>query len=323
MFVRWLLFVLLVASARVVLGQMRPPPLHLEALTFDEGRGRLVLMGGVAFDSGRPLGYFGGTWEWDGTRWAMVVDSLGSPSVRHAHAIAYDREQRQVMLFGGAVDDTARCDTWSFDGTKWNRLNDSPCVTNRSAGASLVYHDRLRSMLLVDGPPSPPRDLTLRPLRLWRWSSNQWVLADSSGPRQGVSRVAYDEKRSVLVVPVFTGPDSGVWEWSRGGWKRAAATGPVARDRFGLVYDARTERVVLVGGLGPGRVFLDDAWTWDGSTWSRLSPDHARTPSARASATLLNDPRTGTLLYFGGTAKEGVSQDLWLLNRQGWRLWSP
>jgi hypothetical protein len=47
-------------------------------------------------------------------------------------------------------------------------------------------------------------------------------------------------------------------------------------------------------------------------------------PSARSHATLLDDRRAGRLLYFGGASDRGaIHRELWIFDRDGWRLWRP
>ena len=108
----------------------------------------------------------------------------------------------------------------------------------------IAVHGRM----LVDGTPEIPGD-SVRALRLWRWAGSQWSLLDSLGPRRsGWNRAVYDESRSVLVMPVFEGPDIGVWEWNGERWRKVVADGPSPRHVHALQYDPRRQRVVLVGG---------------------------------------------------------------------------
>ena len=46
-----------------------------------------------------------------------------------------------------------------------------------------------------------------------------------------------------------------------------------------------------------------DAWTWDGSTWTKQAP--ATSPSVRFEASMAYDAATGTVVLFGGTARHG------------------
>ena len=301
------------------------PGLHHESVAFDRDRGRLV----VVFGAGDSLK---GTWEWDGSGWAMVADSASSPTWRYGATMGYDSGHRRLMLFGGwrAYPQAPSgfrmfCDTWAFDGSRWTELSDGPCITTRVRNNSLVYDTRRRAMLLVDGTPEIPGD-SVRSLRLWQWSATGWSLRDSLGPRRaGWNRAAYDESRGVLVFPVFDGPDAGVWEWNGMQWRHVVADGPAPRHVHALQYDPRRRRVVLVGGQTVTRptTYLADAWTWDGARWTALTM--ADGPSARAGAALLDDSRNGRLVYFGGYAGPPMrlSPELWLLDEHAWRRWVP
>ena len=291
------------------------PALHGEALTADAARGRIVLFGGRT-----SRAWLSGTWEWDGRQWQRTVDSAASPPPRGGHALAYDGASRRVFLFGGMAGPSAvYCDTWTYDGARWSRADTRPCVTDRTRNASLVFDSRGRRMLLAEGPAVA--DETARPLRLWEWKSDAWTLLDSVGPRRiGFSAAAFDEARGMLVVPVlFGGPDAGVWEWNGRKWSHVRVQGPSTRQTYGLAYDARRRRVVLVGGQG-GRAgpYLDDEWTWNGAQWS-LTPRTRRTkPAGRGGATLLRNATGDGLLYFGGY-NDSLHADFWALDARGWR----
>ena len=112
-------------------------------------------------------------------------------------------------------------------------------------------------------------------------------------PRTGAA-AAYDEATGTIVM--FGGSDAAgvlgdTWTWDGQTWRlRHPAKSPPARE-FGLMaFDPAKQRIVLFGGaacappgpndpLGCGSqnqaTVLADTWTWDGSTWSQLSPRHS------------------------------------------------
>ena len=300
------------------------PPLHHESVAFDAARGRLVVYGGS--DSLK------GTWEWDGARWMQTADSASSPPPRGGATLGYDPSQRKLVMFGGWMGNPRTpefrlfCDTWTFDGRRWERVSDGPCITDRVRNNSIVYDVRRRALYLLDGTPEVDPD-TLRPLRIWRWAGNAWVIVDSSGPgRGGWDRGVYDPSRGVIVFPVFRGPDTGVWEWDGTRWRHLTPTGgPEARQVQALEYDPRRQRVVMVGGQTYDRPmkFLGDAWTWDGTRWTELTAPGA--PNERSGGNLVDDSARGRLLYFGGYRGPPMQllQELWFLDRDGWTQWRP
>ena len=77
----------------------KPSARSLHAMSYDTARGLTVLFGGT---SGTSLN--NETWEWDGTDWTQTALSSGAtPSIRYAHAMAYDSVYGVTLLFGGNV----------------------------------------------------------------------------------------------------------------------------------------------------------------------------------------------------------------------------
>jgi hypothetical protein len=304
----------------------RPLPVHLEALAFDAGRNRLVLFGGGPGMTGQVIRP-GETWEWTGQQWTIAVAGDAGPGGRAAHGMAYDPSLERVVLYGG-VRDTAYntrgvplCDTWMYDGRRWARAEHAGCVTLRAITAP-IYDPARRVLLLVEGGAEGQQQPG--PTKLWRFQDSAWVIVDSAGPRRGaLDRVAFDRARAVLVSPVFSGPDAGVWEWDGQRWAHRQTPMPPSRSRYSLAYDAESARVLLMGGRGgspPGP--LGDAWTWDGASWSQVPGDHplrSQAPPPRMSATLLENPTSRGLMLFGGVGASGALTDLWQFDRAGWR----
>ena len=98
-----------------------------------------------------------------------------------------------------------------------------------------------------------------------------------------------------------------VWEWDGADWSPVppAQPGgfsyqPTGRDGFVMVFDARTEHAVVVGGetaLG----CVDEVWSWDGTGWTRYFADAASVlPSPRVGAAAFADDATGALRLVGG-----------------------
>ena len=70
-----------------------------------------------------------------------------------------------------------------------------------------------------------------------------------------------------------------------------------------------------------GHNFQADTWTYDGTTWTKQSPTTSPPPLAAASMTF--DPRTNTLVLFGGVGGGVVHPDTWTYNGITWAKQSP
>jgi hypothetical protein len=290
------------------------PKLHGEAISYDSEHDRLIVVGGRT-----TKGPLEGTWIWDREGWRRLRDASSTPPHRATHAMGYNPDTRQVFLFGGMTRKPATllCDTWIFQHGAWRKAGAPVCLNGRSRHASLVYDSTRRTMLLVSGP-AIAGDSEPRATEIWRWMGERWVLVDRSGPRrEEFGSVAFDAERSLLVVPVlYAGPDQGTWEWDGTSWRRSTAARPSTRQTYGVTFDPRNRKVVLVGGQGSARgPYFDDVWTWDGRRWEETLTSGGFT--GRAGGALVAT-RSGELLYAGGYDIE-LRGEVWTLGAQVWR----
>jgi hypothetical protein len=71
-----------------------------------------------------------------------------------------------------------------------------------------------------------------------------------------------------------------------------------------MVYDPATQTTILFGGFNTDR--LSDTWSWDGTTWTQLSPPQS--PGAVSTAWQAGyDSASQQLLLFGGDGSGGFS----------------
>ena len=127
--------------------------------------------------------------------------------------------------------------------------------------------------------------------------------------------MAYDLATRSTVL--FGGANSGTtygdtWNW-RGGWLQLSpATSPSPRLGAGMAYDGAAGNIVLFGGqssLIPAGTYLNDTWTWDGTTWTQQFPPVS--PPARSAMGMVYDVATKTVLGFGGANSGGILDDTW------------
>ena len=111
------------------------------------------------------------------------------------------------------------------------------------------------------------------------------------------------------------------WDTSPNGWRmQTPAVSPTPRIGASLVYDAAHRQVLLFGGrAGDVRnkgALLNDAWLWDGTTWSQATP--ASSPPARRSTSLAYDAARQQVVLFGGLTGAGDIDDTWTWSGSAW-----
>ncbi len=81
-------------------------------MAYDASIDRVVLFGGADWS-----GHFSDTWEYDGAQWVETT-GFQRPEGRQLHAMAYDAQRHQVVLFSGYYYDGATLtpfwDTWAY-----------------------------------------------------------------------------------------------------------------------------------------------------------------------------------------------------------------
>ena len=307
-----------------------PPPLHEEAVAFDVTRQRLVLFGGTRQDSAAPGGYanIADTYEWRSGEWRRTTASAEGPGARTVATMAYDPVRRTVVMLGGAAgpwDGSTPIrqlnDVWIYRGDGWEKTADAPVAYNTRLVTGTDGLLLVGFAGLFNFSPGPSPDPLMR-VSIWKSRGDVWEFADSSGPRTtGPPRPAYDATRNALVIPIFDGPDAGVWEWNGSAWRHTrTTTGPVPRTRFLVAFDERSSEVVLFGGNATDGALFNDLWSWTGTRWRHLPSGNAPAPSARYDGTLLWEPRAHRLLLIGGMGDDDrMQRDLWAHTDDGWR----
>jgi hypothetical protein len=233
-------------------------------MVYDSRRRRIVLFGGSHQDA--PLG---DTWEYDGTAWTRR--STWGPAPRAAFGMAYDSARGRVVLHGGSqgVGLTVFEDTWEWDGEKWLRV--ATTGLPRNSFHKMAYDARRRRIVSFGGRGAGGET--------WEWDGRAWTQVHASGPpARDHHAIAYDSKRDRVVVfggssqPGGTDYFRDLWAWDGSRWTALGAD-PNISPRGGLpgmTYDARRDRLVLVGGGGSlSATHYAGTWEWNGDAWQR------------------------------------------------------
>jgi len=151
--------------------------------------------------------------------------------------------------------------------------------------------------------------------------------------------MAYDPATSTMLL--FSGGDQtgyldDTWSWNGTTWiQLSPAASPPARTGAPMAYDAATGTVLLFGGMGllttgppayrGGYGGLSDTWSWNGTTWTKLSPASNPGADSLESDSMAYDPATRTVLLFNSAECNscGDQGQTWSWNGTTWTRLSP
>ncbi len=270
-----------------------------------------------------------------------TIDNVDSPAPRASHGMAYDTESDQVILFGGATGSSHQFgDTWAydFDLNTWTNMNPAGGPSPRSAHA--MTYDAVADRVILFGGVNVGGGTTFVELNdTWSYdfNTNTWenrnpVVAPS--PRLG-HRMAYDiQSGHTVLLSGHRGQglgtlfhDTWAYDFFANEWTdMASSPNPAAGNDGSLVYDAESDRIIMFGGDGPGRLtFFDDTWSYDfeSNTWSDSNP--SQRPSPRSLHGMAYDADSDRTILFGGDSGSGGNDETWALhlNLSDWREMSP
>jgi hypothetical protein len=173
------------------------------------------------------------------------------------------------------------------------------------------------------------------------WLSFSFLLAcgSSSGPQPGDiglrvgHSMTYDatahrvlEFGGIGVEGGASGLRASLWSWDGARWTRidAGSGGPAARVDAAFVYDAVSQRPLLLGGrLGraPDATPLKDVWEWTGTAWAGRADS---LQVARAHAAIAFDATRQRVVLYGGLDPVSGQEaaDLWELARTPGAVWT-
>ncbi len=268
--------------------------------------------------------YPGETWSWNGTTWTELHPPA-SPPARADAPIAYDAATRTVLLFGGegmisAGEYGGLSDMWSWNGTTWTKLS-PPASPGGSDDDSMAYDPATATVLLFRDGCCGSAGQT------WSWNGTTWsrLTPPVSPPHSDGSSMAYDPATAtvLLLLGYDYSPDQ-TWSWNGTTWSRLTPTAsPPVDNGWSMAYDPATATVLLFGGISSDpstasamspAIALGGTWSWNGTTWTKLSP--ATSPPPRSGASMTYDPATEAMLL-SGNGDDGQFNDTW------WTLKGP
>jgi hypothetical protein len=218
-----------------------------------------------------------------------------------------------LVILAGVVTDDARLGSGLRAASTPNPLSvihwtnmDPKVAPSARENFATAYDSAADRMILFggfDGSPDGSDETWAYDLESNRWSN----LAPAVHPDSGwAHRAAYDSHSQRMIM--FGGYDDVTSTYTNETWafdfanntwtNRHPSISPTIRSRQAMAYDARSDRVILFGGLG--MAYERDTWAYDytRNVWTNLSP--ARPPPARRNAGMVYDSVADRVILFGG-----------------------
>jgi cysteine-rich repeat protein len=240
--------------------QPAPPPERLPGITNGAGLSGAAMVndplhGRVLLFGGRKAGgaaHLPNTWSFDGSNWSVIATA--GPNPRFDHAMAYDVERDQLVLFGGVVGSSTTSDTWLFDGITWTIAT----VLNPPARRqhAMAYDMKRKRVVMFGGSPNGG-SLSGCGTCLsdtWEWDGAVWtqITTATTPPALAGARLAYDYSIEKLVMfGGWSGNAAVASTWTYDGidWHLETLLGsPDPRAYGALVWDSARRHLVYAGG---------------------------------------------------------------------------
>ncbi|MHA2250477.1 MAG: Kelch repeat-containing protein, partial [Candidatus Kariarchaeaceae archaeon] len=256
------------------------------AMDYDVESDRIILFGGwhkvTAGDAVYEAGGVGDTWSYDyeTNTWTNMT-TIDSPSFRGSTALAYDKSNDKMILYGGfdssmytgASSIPFNQDTWAYDYNTNTWMNMSPSISPPPLGNhELVYDAESEKIVLFGG----------RKCQSCQFLSETWV---------------YDYNDNV-----WTNMNPQIY--------------PTARLVASMVYIPNLDRIVLFGGLRTFSSYLQDTWSYDYNSNKWLDMNSPSPPAKRFDHSFNYDSESNVVILFGGKMSGGPVVETWEYNYQ-------
>ncbi len=279
-------------------------------------------------------------------RGEWVTDSVAGegPTERWLVGAGTDLERDLAVTFGGASGTTLPChsDLWVLrnlsgraDVPRWQPVSVIGPQPSPRADVHAFFDASRRELITVGGTDCVDRYFP--EVWLFRFADStltrgSWVQVpvplDRPSPEPRTNFIAeYDADHGRLIlyggrvagalngdIWVMSGVHGGPVEWT----KRRCADEPPPRAHAASVWDARTETMLLIGGIGPKERELAETWRLSVPAadarcrWERLETG-AEHPVARYASTAHFDPRERRVILYGGMVGAAAIADVWTI----------
>ena len=208
--------------------------------------------------------------------------SANAPTPRYQHAMAYDADRGQVVLFGGWAGSPSN-DTWVWDGTNWTQKSPANSPPQRFYDA--MSYDATHGQVVLFGGTDGSSTFN----DTWVWDGTNWTckIPANSPSALDYHAMAYDAARGeVVLFGGWVGSFSNdTWAWNGTNWtQKSPANSPTRRFLHAMAYDTARGQVVLFG--GSDGLLRNDTWVWSGDSPPPTGSISVTTNLAAASFTI-------------------------------------
>ncbi len=275
-----------------------PPPRVWAGMNYDPESERVILFGGwPALNDVWAYDFLNDTWT------HMAPES--PPSPRYSCGFAYDSESDRIILFGGAMSVAHFDDTWAYDfnANSWTKMNPEVSPSPRHV-YSMVYDSESDRVILFGGDHPFLSDTWA-----YDYNANTWVEMErlvSPGGRI-FSAMAYDsESDRIILFGGLTADSTGnnetwAYDYDSNTWAEMTPIGsPPPRSGSFMVYDSRSDRIIMFGGYLEGGPRASDTWAYDynSNTWGEIVAVYH--PPARNHHQMAYSETADLVILFGG-----------------------
>ena len=295
---------------------------YKHTMAYDSDRGKMLVFGGYATDTGRDQSDL---WEWDGTTgvWTDRTPPGLSPGPTQAAVLAYDERRARAVMFVGEDDSTGGTGTWEWDPATSYWLDRSPPGGSPSPPGRdffMMAYDAGRARVVLFGgtaTTSPYGGLN----DTWEWdgATGAWTQRLPNGdlgspPARYDAAMAYDSTRGKVVLWGGYGGagTNDTWEWdgNAGTWTHVtAATGPLSDGEKRMAYDPLRQKMVLWG--GSSWTTGQKVWEYDATatvpSWADRTPLAGALPCGVEDTGLAYDVARARTVLFGGVGSCGAN----------------
>jgi len=183
------------------------------SFVYDPASKTMILFGGW---NGRTE--YNDTWAYDlaENTWTNLRPSGRAPAARDSQAMAYDAENKVIILFGGWSATKEYDDTWAYDpaANTWVELNPAGESPTARAHQQMVYDPTVEKTVLFGGGRSTT---VFNDTWNYDFASNSWtpvtLTGDAPSARTGYALAYYAADRKVLLFGGSNGIDfySDIW----------------------------------------------------------------------------------------------------------------